>query len=211
MPCIIFLLTCFAIFFFFIYYLIYLKPSNRILSHHQILSDAKYAIVLGAGLEKNGFPSKILLDRLLSGIEIYQQQPDIILVVSGGEKYNHINEAMVMREFLLAHNVPSTKIKLDPHGKNTFTSMLNTKKTLNSNSTIIIISQKFHLYRALFLASAFGMDAYGFAASNFSYSTIKRIYWSFREFVSIPLNLFRISIYLYNKHSNIYKNDNHEV
>ena len=120
-------------------------------------------LVLGAAAYGNSL-SDMLKDRVDTGIELYKKGKVSSLIMSGAS-----NETGAMKQYALTEDVPETVITEDPLGINTMASI---KNMGSSDKRITIISQKYHLPRALFIANHYGIDAIGVMADRHEYAKI---------------------------------------
>jgi SanA protein len=120
-------------------------------------------LILGAAAYGNNL-SDILKDRMDTGIELYNKGKVSSLILSGAE-----NEASAMKKYALDKGVPESVIVEDPIGINTMASIQNLKA---DGKKITIITQKYHLPRALFIAGHYGIDAVGVEADRHEYAKI---------------------------------------
>ena len=120
-------------------------------------------LVLGAAAYGNSL-SDILKDRMDTGIELYNKGKVSSLILSGAE-----NEVSAMKKYALDKGIPESAIMEDPLGINTMASVKNME---SSDKKITIISQKYHLPRALFIADHYGIDAIGVMADRHEYAKI---------------------------------------
>lgn len=127
-------------------------------------ADADCIVVLGAGIEPDGTPSPILAERLDTAIALYENGASDEIIVSGGEDAAQ-SEVSAMRNYLLDADIPSMAITTDTHGIDTFASVKNLR-TIYDVQTPILVSQRFHLYRAVFIAEQMDLDAIGCPASE---------------------------------------------
>ncbi len=146
---------------------------------------------MGASVQKNE-PSPILKNRLDSVIHLYRKKKINKILVSGDNIKKKYREVDVMKDYLIKHKVNSQDILKDHHGINTLRSIINIKKTKGFND-ITIITQKFHLSRALFFAKQLNINAHGYPAKSFKTQT-KKIYHIGREFLARYWALWNISI-----------------
>ena len=175
------------------YIWIYLNNRRLIYSLETVPSN-KTVLVLGAGLEKNGSPSDILLDRLISTRDlIFHTSPDLV-ILSGAESPCSGNEPKAMAAFLSDEQVDRSIIMIDDQGQSTFHSLINVQN-ISTIQPITIISQKFHLARALMISRILGLQCTGLAADNMSFATWKIAYWYFREILATPFNIGKIICY----------------
>ena len=141
------------------------------------VSDVKYIMVLGCGV-KDGRPSDMLEDRLLKALEVAEKLPEAKLILSGNNSGPEYDEVGVMRNFCIEKGFDKEKIISDDNGFSTGASVTNLKKEYRVEK-VIIVTQKYHLYRALHIASRYGIDAHGVASNQRKYTM--QVYYSLRE------------------------------
>ena len=125
-------------------------------------------LVLGAGLRADGSPSDMLRDRLRGAVELYRQGVSERILLSGdcsGEAYDEVG---AMEAYCLSEGIPQDALIRDDRGYSTYESVKNAKKD-GRYGRIVIVTQEYHLYRALYLADQMGFDADGFAADYHTY------------------------------------------
>jgi SanA protein len=127
-------------------------------------ASAPVSIVLGAGLTSNGTPSDILRDRLMVALALYDDGRTEKIVCSGDNGQVQYDEVNAMREWLLDHDVDADDIFLDHAGFDTYDSMVRAAKVFGITSAIVV-TQDFHLPRALYIAQAEGIEVQGVSAS----------------------------------------------
>ena len=121
---------------------------------------APVALVFGAGLDGDGAPSAYLAHRLDAAVRLYTAGTVRALLVSGDNSRTSYDEPGAMRTYLVAHGVPRTKIVVDDAGFDTWSSCDRAKRVFGVDRADLV-SQDFHIRRALALCSAAGIDAYG--------------------------------------------------
>ncbi len=121
--------------------------------------DADCILVLGAGVI-NGSPSPMLTDRLLEGIDLYNAGASEKLLMSGDHGRKNYDEVNTMKQFAIDNGIPSENIFMDHAGFSTYESMYRARDIFRAEK-IIIVTQEYHLYRALYVAKALGLEAYG--------------------------------------------------
>lgn len=126
-------------------------------------------LVLGCYVWDDGRPSDMLEDRLKRGVELYGQGSAPKLLMSGDHGTVSYNEVAAMRQYALDAQVPSEDVFMDHAGFSTYDSVCRAKEVFKADK-IIIVSQEYHLYRALFLANMLGVEAYGVSADYRSYT-----------------------------------------
>lgn len=125
------------------------------------------ALILGASL-KGGKPNTSLEDRLLAGIDLYQAKKTKKLLVSGDNRSADYNEPMAMKQFLVEKGIPEKDIVLDYAGRRTYDSCYRAKEIFDLAS-LIVVTQEYHLPRALYLCNRLGIDAVGVGADKREY------------------------------------------
>lgn len=120
-------------------------------------------LILGAGV-KDGKPKPMLRDRLLTGIELYKSGAAEKIIMSGDHGRADYDEVNVMRAFALEQGVSAEDIFLDHAGFSTYDSVYRAKNIFGAEN-IIIVSQKYHLYRALYIAKKLDVKAAGVSAN----------------------------------------------
>ena len=124
-------------------------------------------MVLGAFVS-NGKPTPMLRDRLLRGIELYNAGVSDKLLMSGDHGQESYDEVRVMKEFAIERGVPSEDIFMDHAGFSTYESVYRARDVFDVNS-IVIVTQEYHLYRAVFVAKKLGLDVYGVTSDFYEY------------------------------------------
>ena len=124
-------------------------------------------LVLGAGLRSDGSPSDMLSDRLRGAIELYEQGISSVIVLSGDRSGEDYDEVSAMAAYCLEAGVPEEALVLDPIGYSTYESVVNTVEA--GYSRFVVVTQRYHLYRALYIAEGLGAEAVGFSADYRSY------------------------------------------
>lgn len=133
-----------------------------------IAADYDCIIILGAGVRDNGTPSHMLEDRLKVGVDIYNSGACDTILMSGDHGREHYDEVNIMKNFAITSGVPSERIFMDHAGFSTYESIYRAKHIFGAEK-IIIVTQKYHLYRALYIADSFGIEAVGVPADLRTY------------------------------------------
>ena len=133
--------------------------------------DADAILVLGARVWDNGSPSGVLEDRLDTGISAYQAGVSDRLLMSGDHGQDDYDEVNAMKDYALEQGIPSENIFMDHAGFSTYESVYRARDIFQVK-TVLIVTQEYHLYRALYIARALGLNAYGIAADRSVYSGI---------------------------------------
>lgn len=125
-------------------------------------------IVLGAKVHDDGRLSLMLKDRLDKTIEVYNKLDIKKVIVSGDSEHKDYDETTKMKEYLINNGIPEEDIIVDIYGLSTYDSIYRLKNVYGINKSIII-TQKYHLYRSLYIANSLGIEAYGIPASGEDY------------------------------------------
>ena len=145
--------------------IIFVESSQRILGADACDISADCIVVLGAGLKNdNTEPSAMLADRIITATGLYLAGTAPTVVMTGDRSPGY-DEPGVMMSFAGQKGVPAENIILDTEGFSTYESIKNVSSEY-SGAKIVIVTQKYHLYRAVYIARSLGMDAYGVAAGE---------------------------------------------
>ena len=128
-------------------------------SEYSKLSDIDCIIILGAGIWGDK-PSPMLEDRLLEGINLYQNNISDKIIVSGDHGRKEHDEVNIMKNYLIEKGIPSENIFMDHAGFSTYESIYRAKEIFQAEK-MVIVTQKYHLYRALYIAKKLGIESYG--------------------------------------------------
>lgn len=134
-----------------------------------LLEDVDCILVLGCKVHSDGAPSAMLEDRLRRGVELFHAGAAPKLLMSGDHGTMTYNEVQSMKQYAIDHEVPSSDIFMDHAGFSTYESLYRARDIFQAKK-IIIVTQEYHLHRALYIAAALGIEAYGVDADYRSYS-----------------------------------------
>jgi SanA protein len=134
----------------------------------------RVAIIFGAGLRRDGTPTAMLRDRVLTGAELYFEGKVEKLLMSGDNRFVDYNEPESMRQFAMSVGVPAEAIVLDYAGRRTYDTCYRAKAIFGVERALLV-TQDFHLPRALFLCNMLGLETTGVEATN--------CYWNGSPFV----------------------------
>lgn len=140
----------------------------------------KVAIVFGAGLLRDGSAGPVLSDRVETAVNLYHAGKVDKLLMSGDNRFVEYNEPEAMRQYALNAGVPDEDIVLDYAGRRTYDTCYRAKYIFNVESAILV-TQPFHMARALYLCHAFGVESIGVEADNRYFLKRFRLYWNARE------------------------------
>lgn len=151
----------------FIVIILTINSFVKIVTKNKILDEYEYSklenidciIVLGAGIWGDK-PSPMLEDRLKEAISLYNQNISSKIIMSGDHGKEDYDEVNIMKEYAIKQGVRSEDIFMDHAGFSTYESMYRAKDVFEANK-VVIVTQKYHLYRALYIAKKLGIEAYG--------------------------------------------------
>ena len=136
-----------------------------------IPSDNDAIIVLGAGVKDDGTPSDILADRLETSLEVFEDKVANTFVLSGDHSREDYNEVGAMKDYILENNIDERVIFMDHAGFSTYDTMYRAKEIFKINKAVIVTNE-YHLPRALYIARKLGIDAYGVKSDKRGYQLI---------------------------------------
>ncbi len=142
--------------------------------------QTRVAIVFGAGLLRDGSAGPVLSDRVETAVKLYQTGRVNKLLMSGDNSFVEYNEPEAMRQYALERGVPNEDIILDYAGRRTYDTCYRAKHIFQVDSAILV-TQAFHMPRALFLCNWFDVESTGVEANNRYFLKRSRIYWNTRE------------------------------
>lgn len=145
------------------------KPYLMTAEDAAALEQVDAILVLGCGVRPDGTPSLMLRDRLEMGLKLYEAGAAPKLLMSGDHGRVEYDEVNAMRDYALERGVPSEDVFMDHAGFSTYESMYRARDVFACR-TILIVSQRYHLYRAVYDARALGLEAYGVAAEDIAYT-----------------------------------------
>ncbi len=155
-----------AVFLTFILINSYVKSSTEdsIISKNDALNiNPDCIIVLGAGVRSDGSPSPMLQDRINTGIELYENGVSDKILMSGDHTKKGYDEVNIMKDYAINKGIPSENVFMDHAGISTYDSIYRAKEIFLAEK-ILIVTQEYHLYRALHIAEKLGVEAYGVSA-----------------------------------------------
>ena len=141
------------------------------------------AVVFGAAV-RNGWPSTILRDRLDAAIGLYHDGVVTHLIMSGDGRTPGYDEPAVMSQYAITHGVPENAITLDRGGLRTYDTCYRAREVYDV-SEAVLVTQGFHLPRALFTCDRLGLDAVGFSADRRSYRSER--WYTARELLALTV------------------------
>jgi len=158
---------------------VFIEAKDYLYTDPDLIPGSYTALVPGASVYSGGYPSTILADRLDKAIELWQHNKIKRFLLSGDHAKPHYDEVNTMKDYLTERGVPDSIIFMDHAGFDTYNSMVRAKEIFEVDS-LIVVTQKFHLRRAIYIARHKGLVVNGYIADK-------------RSYVSMPYLLFRES------------------
>lgn len=132
------------------------------------LKNVDCILILGAGIWGDK-PSPMLQDRLDEGVKLYKEGIASKIIMSGDHGREEYDEVNIMKEYAIEQGVPSEDIFMDHAGFSTYESIYRAKEIFDADN-IVIVTQEYHLYRALYIAEKLDINAYGVNSDPRKYS-----------------------------------------
>ncbi len=145
--------------------------------------DAPVALVLGAGLNRDGSPGVVLQDRVRTAVDLYFAGSVEKILMSGDNSSVYYDEPGAMKAYALLLGVPESDIVLDFAGRRTYDSCYRARAIFGLEK-VVIVTQSFHLPRSLFLCNALGIEATGVTADDAHYRLSSYTFWWVREILA---------------------------
>ena len=168
------------------------KSDQYILAAKDV-PEADAILVLGAYVYPDGGVSTMLRDRLLTGYDLYEMGKSDRILVSGDHGRKDYDEVNTMKNFLKDKGVPGKDVFMDHAGFNTYDSVYRARDIFGVKR-VIIVTQEYHLKRALFIARSLGLEAYGVAADRQDYGPVMLKY-TLREIVARDKDFFTAALF----------------
>lgn len=145
-----------------------ISTKNQIIDDYSSLKDIDCIVVLGAAVWGDK-PSPMLEDRIKTAIELYKNGVSNKIIMSGDHINEDYDEVNIMKKYAIENGVASEDIFMDHAGIATYESIYRAKEIFKAKK-IIIVTQEYHLYRALHIANRLGIEAYGVKADPQKYA-----------------------------------------
>lgn len=155
------------------------------------LPQGRVAIVFGAGLYRDGSPTPVLRDRVATAAQLYFSGKVQKLLMSGDNRFEYYNEPGAMKTYAVQLGVPEADIILDYAGRRTYDTCYRARSIFGIQEAILV-TQRFHLPRAVFTCNQMGVSASGVAADLRPYQRRSRLWWAFREALASPVALWEV-------------------
>jgi len=146
------------------------RTADRLLTPEAAaeLTDVDCILVLGCYVQDNGRPSDMLADRLNRSIALYDAGAAPKIIMSGDHGQTSYDEVNVMKQYAMDAGIASSDVFMDHAGFSTYESLYRARDVFQAKK-IIIVTQEYHLYRALYVAEALGLEAYGVHSDYHNY------------------------------------------
>ncbi len=142
--------------------------------------SAPVAIVFGAGLTRDGQPSPVLRDRVATAVQLYFEGKVQKILMSGDNRFVEYNEPGAMQRYAISLGVPEEDIVLDYAGRRTYDTCYRARHIFGVRQALLV-TQRFHLPRAIFTCNSLGVEAVGVIADQRAYSRYAHRFWRIRE------------------------------
>lgn len=162
--------------------LVWSQQDDLYVSLEEVPDGYEVAVVFGAGLRRDGLPSDVLRDRLRSAAELYDAGKVQKILVSGDNRFENYNEPEAMKEYLVnSLGVGESDVVEDFAGRRTYDTCARASEIWQLKSAILV-TQEYHLSRAMFICESFGIENVGYSASKQTY--VAQDWMSFREWIA---------------------------
>ena len=149
--------------FFLIFSNLVILQNKRNMMFVEDAPTSSLALVFGGGLNNDGSPNDMAMDRVIEGVALYKSGKVAKIMITGDDGQRYGNEVDVMKKAAVDFGVPEEKILLDRHGYRTYESCFREARVYGVTD-VIAVSQAFHLPRIIYLCENFGIKTYGVAA-----------------------------------------------
>ena len=151
----------------------------------------RIAIVFGAGLYRDGSPTPVLRDRVATAVDLYREGKVEKLLMSGDNSSPGHNEPGAMRTYALGLGIPDEDLILDYAGRRTYDTCYRAREIFDLDSAILV-TQAFHLPRAIYTCNLLGVSAIGVPADLRQYRRASQTFWNLRESVATVVALWEV-------------------
>jgi SanA protein len=166
------------------------QAAKRIYSQEDV-RPARVAVVFGAGLTTSGRPTTVLKDRVETAVQLYRSGKVEKVLMSGDNRFLNYNEPGAMKAYALELGLPEEDIVLDYAGRRTYDTCYRAKDIFLLED-VILVTQNFHLSRALYTCKNLGLDAVGVSADLRTYRD--EGYWNIREIPACLMAFIQVHI-----------------
>jgi len=160
------------------------KTNDNIYSVDEMIKipdDFDCILILGAGIKNDGSPTDMLYDRLMAGYEAHKNGKSKFVFITGDSERKSYTETVTMERVLNENGIDSVHIISDGYGLSTYESIWRAKNVYGFKK-VLIVSQKYHLHRSIYIAQELGLEAYGLDGALREYR--KQPIYSLREYLA---------------------------
>ncbi len=159
---------------------LWLRQMAYIYASPEAAPPAPVAIVFGAAVYPGGRPSPVLADRVMTAVDLYRQGKVRHLLLSGDNRFVYYDEPGAMMRLARDLGVPERALQPDYAGRRTYDTCYRARHIFGVRRAILV-TQRFHLPRAVFTCRALGIKAVGVVADRRAYPPATRAWWTLRE------------------------------
>ena len=170
-----------------------IHSRGRVYENAADAPQARVAVVFGAGLYRDGRPTPVLQDRVKVASDLYFQGKVEKILMSGDNRFEDYDEPTAMMNFAIELGVPEEDIVRDYAGRRTYDTCYRAKAIFGLDEAILV-TQEFHLPRALYLCDKLGVNSSGVNADSRYYLKRSRIFWNTRETIATLTALWDVHI-----------------
>lgn len=153
---------------FIIFFVVNASVNDQIYHNVVDIPQRRVAIVFGAGYWLNEEPSDVLRDRILTAVELYKNKKVEKIIMSGDNRFENYDEPSVMIDYAKKQGVPEDALQPDYAGRRTYDTCYRAKNIFGLDEAILV-TQDFHLPRALYTCQSVGLDVIGMSADLMNY------------------------------------------
>jgi len=175
---------------FIIFFVIKTSTSDQVYNSVEEIPSKRVAIVFGAGYWLNEEPSDVLRDRILTAVELYKKDKIEKIIMSGDNRFENYDEPSVMIEFAKKQGVPEEDLQPDYAGRRTYDTCYRAKHIFGLEEAILV-TQKFHLTRAIYTCQGVGLDVIGMSADLMNYQNNAEM--QMRDILALSLAIFDVN------------------
>lgn len=154
-------------------------------------TSARVAIVFGAGLQHDKTPSPVLKDRISAAVQLYHSGKVEKILLSGDNRFEYYNEPASMKEYALSLGVPEVDLVMDFAGRRTYDTCYRARAVFGLKEAILV-TQRFHLPRAIFTCSGLGLKVTGVDADLREYNRRSLALWNLRETAATTIAVWQV-------------------
>ncbi len=151
----------------------------------------RVAVVFGAGLSRDGSPSPVLRDRVATAAQMFFAGRIEKILMSGDNRFEYYNEPGAMKDYAMELGVPEDAIVLDYAGRRTYDTCYRAKAIFGLDE-VVLVTQRFHLPRAIFICKNLGLSTSGVEADRRVYLRRTQVSWMLRETLATTVAVWEI-------------------